>query len=146
MNLSTQYEFIHVHYKVPDDAAHSKDYRKKIAAIEALDNGIGRTLDSLINDEILLIITSDHSTPSSGRLIHSGEPVPITMVGKGMRRDAVRRFNEVECAGGSLGFVQGGNLMYMVLNALDRIKLSGLYDTPRNQPFWPGSRNPFQLG
>jgi 2,3-bisphosphoglycerate-independent phosphoglycerate mutase len=146
VRLAKQYEFIHVHSKVPDDAAHSKDYRKKVAAIESLDRGIGRILDSLINEQILFIVTSDHSTPSSGRLIHSGEPVPIAMVGKGMRRDAVRLFNEVDCAGGSLGFVQGGNLMYLVLNALDRIKLSGLNDTPHSQPFWPGSRKPFQLG
>lgn len=140
-----EYEFVHVHTKVPDEASHTKDYRNKVKGIEALDQGIGRALGSLLNDEIILIITSDHSTPSSGPLIHSGEPVPITMVGKGIRCDNIQHFNEVDCAGGALGFVQGRDLMYMVLNALDRVKLSGLRDTPVDQPFWPGFRTPLRL-
>ena len=91
------------------------------------------------------MITSDHSTPSSGPLIHSGEPVPITVVGTGVRRDGVERFDEINCAGGALGFVTGADFMPMVLNFLDRTKLRGLMDTPEDQPYWPGLRKPFSL-
>lgn len=143
--MGKDYDFIHVHTKVPDEAAHTKDFRNKVAAIEALDRGIGKTLDTLLDDETLLVVTSDHSTPSSGSLIHSGEPVPVTMIGQGIRRDAVHKFSEVDCAGGALGYVQGSSLMYMVLNALDRIKLAGLHDSPVDQPYWPGQRKPLQL-
>jgi len=143
--MRQSHDFIHVHTKAPDDAAHTKNYRTKVEVIESLDRGIGRIIDSLLDVNTLLIITSDHSTPSSGPLIHSGEPVPIAMVGSGVRQDKVVRFNEVDCADGILGFMQGGNLMHTVLNGLDRIKLVGLRDTPADQPFWPGTRTPFRL-
>jgi 2,3-bisphosphoglycerate-independent phosphoglycerate mutase len=139
------YDFIHVHTKTPDEAAHTKNCHKKVETIEALDRGIGKAMASLLSSDTQLVITSDHSTPSSGPLIHSGEPVPITMVGPGIRRDSINRYSEVDCAGGALGYIQGSNLMFMVLNSLDRIKLEGLHDTPVDQYFWPGQRKPFLL-
>jgi 2,3-bisphosphoglycerate-independent phosphoglycerate mutase len=134
-----------VHTKVPDEAAHTKEFRNKVEAIEALDRGIGLAMDSLLAAGVLLCITADHSTPSSGPLIHSGEPVPILMLGKGVRRDSIKKYSEVDCAGGALGYVRGNELMYMVLNGLDRAKLQGLRDTPVDQAFWPGDRKIFRL-
>ncbi len=146
MESKNKYDFIHVHTKAPDVAAHTKNPYAKIAAIEALDRGLGKIIDSLLNDkESLIIITSDHSTPSSGKLIHSGEPVPLLIVGEGVRRDSIKSFDEVNCAGGSLGFVHGKEFMYLVLNYLDRAKLTGLMDTPVDQAFWPGETRPFRL-
>lgn len=146
LHMLDDYDFIHVHTKVPDEAAHTKDPRKKMAVIEALDRGIGRTIDHFTNNpEVLLIITSDHSTPSSGPLIHSGEPLPLTFCGAGMRRDDVRQFNEVSVAAGALGCVRGKELMCLLLNHLDRIKLRGIMDTPVDQLFWPGDYEPFNV-
>jgi len=142
---AADYEFIHVHSKAPDVAGHSKDPFNKVAAIESLDRGLGKVIEELLADEIVLVVTADHSTPSSGPLVHSGEAVPFTVVGEGIRRDNVFLFDEVSCAGGALGMLQGSDLMYLVLNWLDRAKLQGLMDTPRNQPFWPGSRRPLLL-
>ena len=141
-----KYDFIHVHTKAPDMASHTKNPYAKIAAIEALDSGLGKVVGSLLNDrEALIIITSDHSTPSSGKLIHSGEPVPLLIVGQGVRRDSIESFDEVNCAGGALGFVRGKEFMYLVLNYLDRAKLAGLMDTPVDQSFWPGVSKPFRI-
>ena len=141
-----KYNFIHVHTKAPDVAAHTKNPYAKIAAIESLDRGIGKVVDSLINDrDAIIIITSDHSTPSSGKLVHSGEPVPLLILGEGVRRDSIKSFDEVGCAGGSLGLVRGKELMYLVLNYLDSAKLQGLMDTPVDQAFWPGEYKPFRL-
>ena len=61
--------------------------------------------------EVLLVVTADHSTPSSGPLIHSGESVPLTFYGRGVRRDRVSLFNEVDVAGGASGGVRGKELM-----------------------------------
>jgi 2,3-bisphosphoglycerate-independent phosphoglycerate mutase len=134
-----EYDFIHVHTKAPDVASHTKNVYDKKIVIEKLDAGIGQVFDELIADpNNLVIVTSDHSTPCSEPLIHSGEPVPITVVGRGMRCDNTWHFNEIDCAGGALGFIHGKDFMYFVLNALDRIKLTGLMDTPEDQPFWPG--------
>ncbi|MBP7230385.1 MAG: 2,3-bisphosphoglycerate-independent phosphoglycerate mutase [Syntrophaceae bacterium] len=140
------YDFIHVHTKTPDEAAHKKDPLLKKSVIEALDRGISRTIGPFLADpDMLVIVTSDHSTPSEGPLIHSGEPVPLTMHGCGVRQDGVQTFDEVACAPGALGMVRGKEMMYLVLNYLNRAKLVGIMDTPVDQPFWPGLYDWFSL-
>ncbi len=143
--VDPSYDFIHVHSKAPDVAAHTKSPVNKVQAIESLDRGIGEVMSELTTSGDVIIVTADHSTPSSGPLIHSGEPVPIMISGPGARLDAVHTFDEISCAGGALGHLRGEDFMYVVLNALERIKLRGLMDTPQDQPFWPGQRRPFQL-
>lgn len=142
----SQYDFIHVHSMAPDQAAHTKNPLTKRTVIEALDAGIGRSIGPLLNDpDVLIAVTSDHSTPSGGPLIHSGEPVPMTIVGDGVRRDAISSFDEVNCAGGALGTVRGREFMLLVLNYLDRCKLRGIMQTPHDQAFWPGDYEPFMI-
>ncbi|MDX9746154.1 MAG: alkaline phosphatase family protein [Syntrophales bacterium] len=143
---SRQYDFIHVHTKAPDEAAHMKDPEFKKRVIESLDRAIGGHLDWLLGDpDILTVVTSDHSTPSRGPLVHSGEPVPLTLCGEGVRRDAVVRFDEISVAAGALGTVRDRELMYLILNHLDRIKLMDIMDTDEDQMFWPGRYEPFKF-
>ncbi len=140
------YDYIHVHTLAPDEAAHTKDPLRKKRVIEDLDRVVGDSAVPMLNDpDVLLVVTSDHSTPSAGPLIHSGEPVPLTMVGEGVRVDSVRRFNEIDCAGGALGAVRGGEFMFLILNYLDRCKLNGIMNSPEDQHFWPGDYEPFLL-
>jgi len=140
------YDFIHVHTKTPDEAAHRKNPLAKKAVIESLDKGIGEAIGPLMNNpDVLIIVTADHSTPSSGPLIHSGEPVPLTFYGQGVRRDNVHRFDEISAATGALGCVRGRELMYLILNHLDRSKLYGIMNSPVDQPFWPGHYEPFKV-
>jgi 2,3-bisphosphoglycerate-independent phosphoglycerate mutase len=141
-----QYDFIHVHTKTPDEAAHEKNPMTKKSVIESLDKGIGKVIQPLLEDpELLVIVTADHSTPSSGPLIHSGESVPILFHGGGVRRDRVRQFDEISAASGVLGNLRGKELIYMILNHLNRSKLHGIMDTPVDQPYWPGKYNPLKL-
>ena len=140
------YDFIHVHTKMPDEAGHAKNPRYKKEVIEALDRAMSVVVNEMIPDrETLVIVTADHSTASSGTMIHTGETVPITMVGKHVRNDKVREFNEIACSGGALGVVRGRELMHLVLNFLDRAKLCGLMDTPVDQPYYPGNYRPLKL-
>jgi 2,3-bisphosphoglycerate-independent phosphoglycerate mutase len=141
-----EYDFIHVHTKAPDEAAHLKDPGRKKRVIEALDAALAQALPPLLEDpEVLLVITADHATPSAGPLIHSGETVPLLFLGQGVRRDSVQQFNEIAAAQGALGPVRGTELILMILNHLDRAKLKGLMDTPVDQPFWPGHYDPFKV-
>jgi 2,3-bisphosphoglycerate-independent phosphoglycerate mutase len=143
---ATEHDFIHVHTKAPDQAAHTRNPEHKKATIESLDRALAYAIDEIITDEnILLVITADHSTASTGTMIHSGETVPLTMVGKYTRRDGITAFNEVSCAGGALSMVRGKELMYLILNFLDRGKLWGLMDSPVNQPFFPGNYKPLLI-
>jgi 2,3-bisphosphoglycerate-independent phosphoglycerate mutase len=143
---STDYDFIYVHTKAPDVAAHTKDPRIKKRVIETLDRAFGYALNEIVPDpNILLVITADHSTNSAGRMIHSGEAVPLMMIGAYTRRDAVTRFDEVSIASGSLSLVRGPELMHLILNFLDRGKLYGLMDSPVDQPFSPGLATPLNI-
>jgi len=141
-----RHDFIYIHTKALDEAAHTKDPLIKKAAIEALDRAVDFALQEIATDpDTLLVITADHATNSAGAMIHSGEPVPLLMVGQYTWRDGVTRFDEVNCARGALGLVRGKELMYLILNFLDRGKLMGLRDAPRDQPYFPGKFTPFKI-
>ncbi|MFZ0611300.1 MAG: alkaline phosphatase family protein [Desulfobacterales bacterium] len=142
----SDYNFIHVHTKMPDEAAHRKDPLYKTRVLEQLDQGIAAVLSRLTSEpETLIVVAADHSTPSAGPLIHSGEAVPLVFHGPGVRRDRIRQYDEVSAAGGALGLVRGKELMYLIINHLDRAKLQGLMDTPVDQAYWPGRTEPFIL-
>jgi 2,3-bisphosphoglycerate-independent phosphoglycerate mutase len=138
-----EFDFIHVHTKATDEAGHSKDPLNKKRVIEAIDTALAYVVEEIVpDDDVLFIVTADHSTASCGTMIHTGESVPIAMTGKYIRRDDIRRFDEVSCASGGLSLVRGEELMYLVLNFLDRGKLWGLMDSPDDQPFTPGRYTP----
>lgn len=141
------YDFIHVHTKYPDQAAHKKDPMLKRDVIESLDAAIASECGELLKDpSVVTVLTSDHSTPSAGEMIHSGEPVPIAFAGSGVRRDAIQVFDECACAMGCLGTVRGPEFMRLALNFTDRAKLFGTSDSAGDQPFWPGDHVPFHPG
>jgi len=120
------HDFIHVHTKIPDEAAHAGDPKRKEAAIAALDRGLDELVKAVeTRNDLLVVITGDHSTPSVSPLIHSGEPSPLTLVGPSIRRDNVDAFDEVSAATGCLGLLRGRELMFMILNCSDRSSLLG---------------------
>ena len=144
--LELEYDFVHVHTKAPDEAGHKKDPLEKARVIASLDQGLEQLRQAVnTNQELLLVITADHSTACSGNMIHTGESVPICMVGQYVRRDKVNAYNEVDCALGGLGIIKGDELMHLILNFLNRAKLKGLMDTPWDQPYYPGTYKPFTL-
>ena len=141
-----EHDFVYIHTKAPDEAAHTKDPLTKKAAIEALDGALAFALREIVTDpDTLLVVTADHATNSAGAMIHSGEAVPLMMVGKYTWRDRVTRFDEVSCSQGSLSLVRGRELMHLILNFLDRGKLVGLRDSPRDQPYFPGKITPLRV-
>jgi hypothetical protein len=68
----------------------------------------------LANPEVLLIATADHATPSAGPLIHSGESVPLTFCGPGVRRDRVLAFDEISAKVIRQAMVRGRPWAYLV--------------------------------
>ena len=134
----TEHDFIHVHTKVPDEASHWGDPQKKCEAISALDRGLRTLLNSLERgDDLLVAVTSDHSTPSDSPLIHSGEPVPLLLAGTTVRRDGVLSFDEIQASGGALGFLRGKEFMLTLLNHANRAVLAGHNLGPVNRPYFP---------
>lgn len=142
----TCHDFIHVHTKVPDQMAHKKDPQRKKEAISALDEAFVELLEVLEkNQDVLVIITADHSTPSSTVLVHSGETVPLIMAGGSVRRDNVCKFDEISAAKGSLGHLHGDQLMRMILNCTNRAMLDGLCLGAEKRPYLSDDYPAFKL-
>ncbi len=140
------HDFIHIHTKVPDEAAHSGDPKQKEAVIAVLDQGLDELIKAVeTRDDLLVAVTADHSTPSISNLIHSGEPVPFTIIGPTIRRDEVDSFDEVSAAAGCLGLLRGKELMLMILNCSDRSALLGHRLGGKERPYFPDDYEPFKL-
>lgn len=153
--LAETYDFVHVHTKQPDVTAHLADPPKKVEAIEALDRGFKSLIEELLPDpELVICITSDHSTPSvvSGHLKrgrfhdqHAGEPVPIMVLGRNVLSDDVAVFSERAGAGGGLGLVRGKELMPILLSQAERTNVIGWRPTPRETLHRPSEVEPFRV-
>ncbi|WP_430886362.1 alkaline phosphatase family protein [Fusibacter sp. JL216-2] len=113
--LSSEYEYVHLHTKAPDEASHKKSPMKKVEALEEID----KSIETLLDFEGLLIVTADHSTPCAGEMIHSGESVPFMARGEYVRQDRVDAFNEVACANGSV-MLTGADFIHYIHSASDR--------------------------
>ena len=143
---NTTHDFIHVHTKVPDEAAHTGDPFFKKEQIARLDRGLTKLVQAVENGEDLLaVVTADHSTPSVSPMIHSGEPVPVVMAGSAVRRDSVCRFSETHAVCGCLGILRGAELMQMILNFSDRGNLYGHQLGPVEKAYIPSDYEPFEL-
>jgi 2,3-bisphosphoglycerate-independent phosphoglycerate mutase len=119
--LAGPYDFAFVHVKAADTFGEDGDFQGKKAFIEKVDAATALLLDA----PHLLVVTADHTTPCALKK-HSGDPVPLMMVGEGMvRPDAVTRFGERPCAQGALGRLLGLQIMPEIINLLGMAKLIG---------------------
>ena len=141
----TAHDFIHVHTKAPDEASHKGDPLVKTRVIEELDQGLAGLVQALEsgNQDLLAVVTADHSTPARQKLIHSGESVPVVMAGGAIRQDRVERFDEISVVRGSAGFLRGDELMHMILNCTNRAVLDGLRLGSLRRPYRHTAYPPF---
>ncbi len=111
-------DFVHVHTKATDEAGHTKDPDIKRAVIERIDHGLQDLLDEKL--DAVIAVTGDHATPSTGPLLHSGDPCPLVVRAPGLRPDSTKRFGESHAAGGSLGTVDAAGILPLLLGLADR--------------------------
>ncbi len=143
----TAHDFFHVHTKVPDEAAHKGDPSLKKDVLTNLDRGLDELFSAVKNrDDLIAAVTADHSTPCGTALIHSGEPVPALVVGAGVRRDAVKAFDEINAARGCVGALRGRELMLLLLNYANRSVLAGHRLGSAVKNHFPGRYEPFAGG
>lgn len=136
--LQSGRDFAFVHTKAPDEASHTGRSARKVAICEELDGALEAVVDLTAADpDVLTVITADHATPSGGsdEVIHSGESVPVVMVGANVRVDRVTSFDEVSCAAGALGLINGADLMPLVLNFTNRARFALSRLTPEDIPY-----------
>ncbi len=142
------YEFVHVHTKGPDLAAHRKDPFEKKHIIGQLDSALRPVVQRIEHShDLLVVVTGDHATPSRGPLIHSGEAVPLLIAGgPNVLVDQVSQFHERTAFQGGLGQVYGKDLMSIVLNLTDRVGLHGVRHQRRVRPYrYREPEEPFRI-
>ncbi|MDY0231301.1 MAG: 2,3-bisphosphoglycerate-independent phosphoglycerate mutase [Candidatus Saccharicenans sp.] len=94
-----RFNFFYLHFKKTDSAGEDGRYEDKVKAIEEIDHYISRLWE--LKPEVL-VITSDHSTPSVLKS-HSWHPNPFVLVSDKAAPDEVTHFTERDCRRGSLG-------------------------------------------
>lgn len=113
-------DFIYVHIKGPDDPGHAGKLEEKAKVLEDIDKNFFAKLKKYDLENYLLAITCDHATPYSLQK-HSADPVPLVIYGD--KIDNVSEFNERACNKGSIGQVNGEELMPMLIKAAVRRRL-----------------------
>jgi 2,3-bisphosphoglycerate-independent phosphoglycerate mutase len=117
------YDLVVLHVKAPDLCGHDGKASEKIHMIERIDQMMGH-MKAKLSPDIIVAITADHSTPVALK-DHSGDPVPLTIFGEGVRVDNVVTFDERSAASGSLGRLRGQELMDIVMDAANRSEKYG---------------------
>ncbi len=115
------HDFIYLHVKHTDTAGEDGDFDAKVAAIEAVDAQVPRTL--ALNPGVV-VVTGDHSTPAALKE-HSWHPVPFCLWGPNCRPDAVQQFSEKACAAGQYARLRGPDLLPLALANAGRLTKFG---------------------
>ena len=106
-----KYGFVYVHLKGPDEPGHDGLFDLKKKRIEEIDKGFFSVLaKSPRLKETVVAVTCDHSTPVEDKG-HSGDPVPVLVLGGKTRSDGSARFTEKDAAKGSLGTLGRGRML-----------------------------------
>ncbi len=110
---------IYVHLKGPDEFGHDGDAIGKMKNIEEIDKRFfGTLVDNIDASKVVVVISADHSTPCINKG-HSDDPVPILVSGDSIKKDGTLRVTEKEAKKGSIGLIEGAQV---VKTALDLIK------------------------
>jgi 2,3-bisphosphoglycerate-independent phosphoglycerate mutase len=120
-NIYADYNFFYIHVKKTDAAGEDGNYDAKKAAIEETDSQVPRLVSK--NADVL-VVTSDHSTPSSLKS-HSWHPNPFMLHSPTAMPDAVVRFSERTCAQGYLGRFRAIYAMPLMLAHAGKLKKYG---------------------
>ncbi|MEZ5500106.1 MAG: hypothetical protein R3E77_11855 [Steroidobacteraceae bacterium] len=118
-------DFVHLHVKATDEAAHTKCPELKRDVIAAIDRGL-EPLGKLATRAVVAI-TGDHASPSIGDLLHSGDPTPFLVIAPTVRPDDVQRFGERFAQHGNYGHLRAEDLLPLLVGLA-------------NKPFFKGHR------
>src|SRR3989344_4619115 len=103
------YDNVCVQIKSPDSHSHRKDFRGKVKALEEIDRDFFSAVKNIPG--VTIAVTADHAT-SSALGAHTKDPVPICITSK--KPDGTKRLSEIECIKGSLGELDGSELMPLI--------------------------------
>jgi 2,3-bisphosphoglycerate-independent phosphoglycerate mutase len=118
------HDYVFLHFKPTDSAAHDKDPTKKRAMVEKFDHLVESLVHLIDMNHTHIAITGDHTTASTNGK-HTGDPVPLLIISPTIRSDSVTEFSERACAKGGLGHILGMAVMPLLMNAINRSPMFG---------------------
>lgn len=109
---------IYVHLKGPDEFGHDGDALGKMKNIEEIDKRFfGTLLDNIDTGKVAVVVSADHSTPCINKG-HSDDPVPVLVSGDYVKKDNSVRFTEKNAKIGSIGLLEGAQVVKTVLQLI----------------------------
>lgn len=121
------HDFVVLHMKATDLMGHDNNPEGKVKAIEKYDAMVGKALEGIqkITDaNVIVAMAADHSTPCERRE-HSGDPVPIVVAGKNIRKDNVTEYDEIHAAQGGLNRMTGHMFFDFLMDYLEAVPKEG---------------------
>jgi len=109
---------IYVHLKGPDEFGHDGDALGKMKSIEEIDKRFfGTLLDNIDTAKVAVVVSADHSTPCINKG-HSDDPVPVLVSADSVKKDNSQRFTEKNAKVGSIGLLEGAQVLKTVLQLI----------------------------
>jgi len=118
------YDYVLIHVKGGDNASHDGDAEQKVRMIEKIDALVKHILDNVDVESVFIAFTADHTTSLELRK-HVGDPVPLAIMGPGVRADSVEKYSEIDCAQGGLGRIRGVDLTPILMDLAGNSKKFG---------------------
>ncbi len=116
-----EYDFFYVHIKKTDSYGEDGNFEAKVKVIEEVDKFIPKLL--ALNPDVV-VVTGDHSTPCAMKS-HSWHPVPYLIKSKFARKGLSNKFDEFECARGTLSTFYAVDSMSLMLAHAGRLEKYG---------------------
>ncbi len=119
-------DFVVLHFKAPDLMGHDNNPRGKVDAVETFDRLMGFVMEGLssVEENVIVALAADHSTPCERRE-HSGDPVPVLISGRNIRKDGNTTFDEMAAARGGLNRVSANMFFNHLMDYLEATKKRG---------------------
>ncbi len=141
--LLESHDFVHVHVKATDEAAHTKQPALKRDVIAATDAGLA-ALGELATRAVVAV-TGDHASPSTGSLLHSGDPTPFVAAAPGLRPDNVTCFGERDAMAGEAGRLSASDVLPYLAGLANRPFFLGHRPGVRQTVALPGDPEPMPV-
>lgn len=119
--IYANYDFFYFHVKKTDSYGEDGNFSMKVKVIEEVDKIIPEILK--LNPDVL-VVTGDHSTPAIMKS-HSWHPVPYMIYSKYTRKGLNKKFDEFECAKGTLGTFYSLDSMSLILAHAQKLEKYG---------------------
>ena len=114
----SNYDFIYVHIKGPDEPGHDGDAKLKKEVLEEVDESFFSEVKGLDAD---ICVTCDHATPCTLKA-HSSDPVPVMVRYADSRSGDQINFDEEIDSKGGMGVINGNKLVDYIIKGRSNVK------------------------